>query len=85
MIFPLEPSVVAEFADGLDEIVVVEDKRPFIEDAVKSVLYGRPDAPAVHGKRGRDGSPLLPAYGELDADAVAAGPGPPPGADRDRR
>ena len=73
VIFPLEPSVVAEFADGLDEIVVVEDKRPFIEDAVKSVLYGRPGAPAVHGKRGRDGSALLRAYGELDADAVTAG------------
>jgi len=73
VIFPLEPTVVAEFADGLDEIIVVEDKRPFIEDAVKSVLYGRPGAPAVHGKRGRDGSPLLRAYGELDADAVAAG------------
>src|SRR5580692_925193 len=73
MIFPLEPSVVAEFADGLDEIVVVEDKRPFIEDAVKSILYGRPGAPAVHGKRGRDGSALLASYGELDADAVAAG------------
>jgi indolepyruvate ferredoxin oxidoreductase len=73
VIFPLEPTVVAEFADGLDEIVVVEDKRPFIEDAVKSVLYGRPGAPAVHGKRGRDGSPLLRAYGELDSDAVAAG------------
>src|SRR5580692_1859838 len=26
VIFPLEPSVIAEFADGLDEIVVVEDK-----------------------------------------------------------
>jgi indolepyruvate ferredoxin oxidoreductase len=73
VIFPLEPSVVAEFADGLDEIVVVEDKRPFIEDAVKSILYGRPGAPAVHGKRGRDGSALLASYGELDADAVAAG------------
>ncbi len=37
----LEPSVIAEFADGLDEIVVVEDKRPFIEDAVKLLLTGR--------------------------------------------
>jgi len=95
VIFPLEPSVVAEFADGLDEIVVVEDKRPFIEDAVKSVLYGRPGAPAVHGKRGRDGSPLLRSYGELDADAVADGlarhleplglPVVRPGADRRER
>src|ERR1700691_3325991 len=73
VIFPLEPSVVAEFADGLDEIVVVEDKRPFVEDAVKSILYGRPGAPAVHGKRGRDGSALLASYGELDSDAIVAG------------
>jgi len=48
VIFPLEPSVVAEFATGLDEIVVVEDKRPFLEDAVKSAQtesrpsYGAP-------------------------------------------
>ena len=73
VIFPLEPGVVTEFANGLDEIVVVEDKRPFIEDAVKSVLYGRAGAPGVYGKRTRDGSALLRSYGELDADAVAAG------------
>ena len=73
MVFPLEPSVVTEFAAGLDEIVVVEDKRPFLEDAVKSVLYGRPGAPAVYGKRDRDGSPLFSSFGELDSDAVAAG------------
>jgi indolepyruvate ferredoxin oxidoreductase len=73
VVFPLEPSVVAEFAAGLDEIIVIEDKRPFLEDAVKSVLYGQPGAPAVHGKRGRDGSPLFSSFGELDSDAVAAG------------
>ncbi len=73
VVFPLEPSIVTEFADGLDEIVVVEDKRPFLEDAVKSVLYGRAGAPAVYGKRDRDGSPLFSSFGELDADAVAAG------------
>jgi indolepyruvate ferredoxin oxidoreductase len=73
VVFPLEPSVVTEFAAGLDEIVVVEDKRPFLEDAVKSALYGRPGAPAVFGKRGRDGSSLFSSFGELDSDAVAAG------------
>ena len=73
VVFPLEPSVVAEFAAGLDEIVVVEDKRPFLEDAVKWVLYGRSGAPAVYGKRDRDGSPLFSSFGELDSDAVAAG------------
>ncbi len=71
VIYPLEPSIVAEFAAGLDEIVVIEDKRAFLEDAVKSVLYGRAGAPPVYGKRSRDGSPLFAAVGELDADSVA--------------
>jgi len=71
VIYPLEPSVVAEFAAGLDEIVVVEDKRAFLEDAVKSVLYGTAGAPAVYGKRSLDGTPLFAPVGELDSDAVA--------------
>jgi indolepyruvate ferredoxin oxidoreductase len=73
VIYPLEPSIVTDFAAGLDEIIVIEDKRAFLEDAVKSVLYGQPGAPAVHGKRSPDGSPLFTAVGELDADSVADG------------
>src|SRR3984957_15358288 len=71
VIYPLEPTIVTEFAAGLDEILVVEDKRAFLEDAVKSVLYGQANAPAVYGKRSRDGSPLFAAVGELDGDSVA--------------
>ena len=71
VIYPLEPGIVAEFASGLDEIVVIEDKRAFLEDAVKSALYGLPGAPPVYGKRTRDGSPLFAAVGELDSDSVA--------------
>ncbi|MGH3206810.1 MAG: indolepyruvate ferredoxin oxidoreductase family protein [Trebonia sp.] len=73
VIYPLEPSIVTEFAAGLDEIIVVEDKRAFLEDAVKSALYGQPAAPAVYGKRSPDGSALFSAVGELDADSVADG------------
>ena len=73
MIFPLEPSVVREFARGLDQIIVVEEKRALLEDAVKSVLYGMAGAPAVHGKHGPDGRPMLPPFGELDADTIASG------------
>ena len=73
MIFPLEPSIVREFARGLDQIIVVEEKRALLEDAVKSVLYGMAAAPAVHGKQGPDGRPMLPPFGELDADTIASG------------
>ncbi len=73
VIHPLDPAVVREFATGLTEIIVVEEKRSFIESAVKEILYGTPGAPAVHGKTGPDGTTLFGQSGELDADAVAAG------------
>jgi indolepyruvate ferredoxin oxidoreductase len=71
MVFPLEPGVVARFAEGLDEIIVIEEKRSFIEAAIKDLLYGRPGAPAVHGKRDPAGQVLLRADGDLDADTIA--------------
>ncbi|MFF6995914.1 indolepyruvate ferredoxin oxidoreductase family protein [Streptomyces sp. NPDC008313] len=73
MIFPLERDAVVGFADGLDDLLVVEEKRPFLEAAVKEILYGRPRAPRVYGKEGPDGRPLFSRSGELDADSVATG------------
>src|SRR5690606_18037060 len=70
MPFPLEEETVREFADGLAEIVVVEEKRSFLESAVRDILYGRPAAPLVTGKRDPGGEELVPAYGELDVDAL---------------
>ena len=70
MPWPLEETVVREFADGLEEILVVEEKRSFLEAAIRDVLYGGPAQPAVTGKRDADGSELVPAYGELDADVI---------------
>lgn len=72
MVWPLEPGVVQEFADGLRQIVVVEEKRAFIESSVKEILYNRLGAPAVYGKRGPDGRSLLAEHGESDPDIVAA-------------
>ena len=71
MPWPLEPGIVDRFADGLDEIVVVEEKRAFLETQIKERLYGRAGAPAVHGKRGPDGATLFAEHGDLDPDVVA--------------
>ncbi|MEU4804149.1 indolepyruvate ferredoxin oxidoreductase family protein [Actinosynnema sp. NPDC023587] len=73
VIHPVEPTIVREFADGLDTVVVVEEKRSFVEAAIKDVLYGRANAPAVHGKTGPDGRALFGEVGELDPDGIAAG------------
>ncbi|MFB7471299.1 indolepyruvate ferredoxin oxidoreductase family protein [Kitasatospora sp. NPDC056184] len=72
MIHPLEPTVVERFASGLRHIVVVEEKRPLIETALKDLLYGRGDQPSVSGKRAPDGTVLFPLDGELDPDTVAS-------------
>ncbi|HEV2874742.1 MAG TPA: hypothetical protein VGW14_06290, partial [Thermoleophilaceae bacterium] len=40
MIWPLEQDIVHEFARGLGEILVVEEKGPFVETHLKEVLYG---------------------------------------------
>ncbi|MFC4585389.1 indolepyruvate ferredoxin oxidoreductase family protein [Sphaerisporangium corydalis] len=89
MPWPLDGRTVREFADGLREIVVVEEKRPFIEQQVKELLYAMPDRPAVLGKTGEDGRTLFAAGGELDPDLIARrlarrlGAEPPPRARRE--
>ena len=71
MIFPLEPTILHEFADGLEEILVVEEKRSFIEMFAKDLLYGRENAPRIFGKKDEEGRRLFRADYELDADEIA--------------
>jgi indolepyruvate ferredoxin oxidoreductase len=71
MVSPLDGEVVREFAAGLDEIVVVEEKGPFLETAVKDALYGSAHQPLVVGERDDRGAPLVPATGVLSPDVIA--------------
>ena len=69
--WPLEPEGLRRFADGLEQIVVVEEKRGLIEEQIKSLLYGAEGAPVVVGKRDETGAVLFPAPRELTADRIA--------------
>jgi len=71
MPYPLEGRIVREFAAGLEEILVLEDKRPFVELFVKDELYGLPDRPLVLGKLDEDGKWLVPIHAELDTVSIA--------------
>src|SRR5882762_4346450 len=71
MLFPMEPTIVREFAAGLEELLVVEEKRAFCELFIRDVLYNQAERPRVVGKRDERDRPLVPADGELDADRVA--------------
>ncbi len=71
MIWPLEHEIAREFAQGLDEIVVAEEKGPFLETLLKEALYGTANAPRILGKRDERGEPLLPRELDLDTDLIA--------------
>ena len=70
MIFPLEREILLEFADGLDEILVIEEKRAFIETFCKAALYGSGHTPLIVGKKDETGAKLVKADNELDADEI---------------
>ncbi|MDP1611216.1 MAG: indolepyruvate ferredoxin oxidoreductase family protein [Sulfuritalea sp.] len=80
MVWPLESDGVRRFAEGLEEILVVEEKRQLIEYQLKEELYNwREDVrPRVIGKFDEQGEwalPngrwLLPASGELSPAQIA--------------
>jgi indolepyruvate ferredoxin oxidoreductase len=70
MPWPLDTQVVRDFAAGLAEILVVEDKTALLEGRVIEALYPLAERPVVTGKRAPDGSPLLPPTGSLTADTI---------------
>lgn len=76
LLYPLDAEMVREFAAGLEEIVLVEEKRGFLESQVKEALYGLRDAPRMVGKLDETGRPLFPFQGGIDADMVAERLGP---------
>jgi indolepyruvate ferredoxin oxidoreductase len=74
MSWPLETVGLRRFAAGRRALLVVEEKRSFVEAQIRSALYNLPASarPAVAGKTAADGSPLLPAVMELSPELVAA-------------
>ncbi|MBE8476470.1 MULTISPECIES: indolepyruvate ferredoxin oxidoreductase family protein [Streptomyces] len=70
MIHPLERDEVRAFAAGLETVLVVEEKEPFIERAVRDVLYGMSAAPVVIGAADAEGRPLVPVTGDLNARSL---------------
>ena len=67
-VWPLEPVGVREFAQGLDLIIVVEEKRSLIEMQLRELLYGSREPADVIGKKDENGGWLFPASGALDAN-----------------
>ena len=63
--YPIEPTRMREFARGLKQILVIEEKGPVVEDQLRSMFYNDAVRPAIVGKRDEQDRPLVSALGEL--------------------
>ncbi len=71
LIYPADEYFLREFADGLDEIIVVEEKRGVVETALKAALCNQERRVRVVGKDDEHGAPLFPVESGMDADIIA--------------
>ncbi|MDP6172954.1 MAG: indolepyruvate ferredoxin oxidoreductase family protein, partial [Rhodospirillales bacterium] len=73
MVWPLEPTGARAFVRGLDEVIVIEEKRAFIESQLKELLYNLPadERPRILGKADETGAALLPTTGEMSPEIIA--------------
>lgn len=78
MIWPIDPEILNDFVHGLEVVLVVEEKRPFLEEQVKAALYdsdakshvkiiGKSNPPGM----GRREEGQLPMAGELSPQIIA--------------
>ena len=76
MTHPIDPDIIHEFAQGIDELFVVEEKRPLLENEVKALLTqmyqdGNIDKfVKVWGKQFPEGLPGIPIEAGLDTSIL---------------
>jgi indolepyruvate ferredoxin oxidoreductase len=63
--YPIEPTRMTDFARGLNEILVIEEKGPVVEMQMRDLFYNGPVRPVVIGKKDVTGAPLVSELGEL--------------------
>ena len=74
LVWPLEEEGARAFADGLETVLVVEERRDVIEHQLRAAAYALPDGrrPHILGKRDASGAPLISDLMDIDTAHVAA-------------
>jgi indolepyruvate ferredoxin oxidoreductase len=75
MTWPLETEGLRQFARGKRFVLVIEEKRGFVESQIRDALYHLPadERPEISGKTTPRGEPLLSPLMELSPEIVASG------------
>ncbi len=71
LLHPIEPRRLREFSNGLDEIVVIDTRRGFLEQQIRAVLYNELDRPMVIGQTTETDEPWIPRHAEVSAGSIA--------------
>ena len=66
MPWPLEESIIHKFSEGLEKIIVVEEKRSLIEIQIKEILFNSKNNIKVIGKLNEKKQDLFISSGALD-------------------
>ncbi|MBL4802155.1 MAG: indolepyruvate ferredoxin oxidoreductase family protein [Emcibacter sp.] len=70
--WPLEPQGLIAFASQFERIVVVEEKRSFVEAQIRDIFYNMPpdQRPVIVGKNNESGVQILDPVGEISPEEV---------------
>ncbi|MCF8475362.1 MAG: indolepyruvate ferredoxin oxidoreductase family protein [Emcibacter sp.] len=70
--WPIEPNGITAFASQFDKIMVVEEKRSFVEKQIREIFYNMPSEvrPIIIGKCDEKDKKLLDAEGEISPEDV---------------
>jgi indolepyruvate ferredoxin oxidoreductase len=74
MVWPLEDEGALAFCRGHQDVLVVDEKRPVIEEQLARLLYALPadERPRLLGKQDEQGRELVPAHGERSVNELIA-------------
>jgi indolepyruvate ferredoxin oxidoreductase len=68
--YPVDPAGIIAFAKNHKQIMVIEEKRAFIETQLSRIFYNMAKRPSLVGKQDEEGRTLLPAAGDLNAAII---------------
>jgi indolepyruvate ferredoxin oxidoreductase len=66
MPWPVNTQSLIDFTRQFDEVLVIEEKRPIVEEQLARAVMNIADRAVISGKKAPDGSTLLPNNGEIN-------------------
>ena len=71
LVWPVEPTRLKSWAEGLDTIIIVEEKRKLLEEQIKNILFGVINQPKIYGEKDLNNNILFKNEGVLEPVDIA--------------